>query len=65
LRFDLLQWGRAFSSAEIGNKVLLLHCDDLLQWGRAFSSAEMQQVKTSHYRLFLGFNGAALFQARK
>jgi len=38
----LLQWGRAFSSAEIRFfPIQNLHPSILLQWGRAFSSAEI------------------------
>ena len=61
-----LQWGCAFSSAEIpwatntnrktGNR---------LQWGCAFSSAEMTAITTWLVLCVICFNGAALFQAQK
>ena len=36
-----LQWGRRFSSAEIGDTAAVIHAVKTLQWGRRFSSAEM------------------------
>ncbi len=39
----LLQWGRAFYSAEIGAADLQALTDAALQWGRAFYSAEIAE----------------------
>jgi len=62
----MLQWGRAFSSAEIG---LVDGCEfpegRKLQWGRAFSSAEIFSPIDEIKSKSKSFNGAALFQARK
>jgi len=61
-----LQWGCAFSSAEIGalateEGIQLVG----LQWGCAFSSAEIAAMNYICSLEFRGFNGAALFQAQK
>jgi len=63
----MLQWGCAFSSAEILEIFFcVLLSFNLLQWGCAFSSAEIllnpSKLRGSPIK---GFNGAALFQAQK
>jgi len=60
-----LQWGCAFSSAEIKRETKMSYTTVLLQWGCAFSSAEIALDYISNDIHSLGFNGAALFQAQK
>ena len=60
-----LQWGRAFSDAEISIKTGEKTLKTGLQWGRAFSDAEIPPIKSRASITVSGFNGAAPFQTRK
>jgi len=60
-----LQWGCAFSSAEIDYLLAEMEYKSGLQWGCAFSSAEIPSLLAKQILAYKCFNGAALFQAQK
>ena len=61
----LLQWGRTLSSAEMKSTGSSRHSAFGLQWGRTLSSAEMLGESRRGFQDDDGFNGAALFRARR
>jgi len=60
-----LQWGRAFSSAEIELPVLYRHPISVASMGpRFFKRGNLKKSASDRFKR-VSFNGAALFQARK
>jgi len=60
----MLQWGCAFSSAEIKLKEAQATRDDLLQWGCAFSSAEIEAPRLPMYIRGYASMGLRFFKRR-